>query len=245
MKESDSTSNHEQLQVLGQQHRFFSYLFPAGDYPVPAGERETYLGILGRLESVLDESFGGSQEILLQMWKLHHEGASKQLSGNGRAWVPVVGVGVWPHKPPPAVWTREEFEAFVPGEMPRPPISMVFRLKGERTQRANVLPVMGGRGALIQAWVQGDPEEFYKDCAEYFRGFITEPLHLAYPFFFPLIDASTLRAITPELADRLLGRVQYYVRESAEDRGLLILSRSSLDVVFKELRWELGPRPLL
>jgi hypothetical protein len=245
MKDPDSTSTPIRLQALGQQHQFFAYLLPAGNYPVPAAERESYLEILARMETALYRFPSGSQETLLQMWKLHHEGASKQLSKNGKSWVPVVGVGVWPNKPPPAVWTREEFEAFVPGEMPRPPISMVFRLKGESRQRANVLPLMGGRGALIQAWIQGDAEEFYKDCEQYFRTFITEPLHLAYPFFFPLLDSATLPSITAELADRLLSRVQCYIRESSEDRGVLILSRSSLEPVLKELYWEVEPRPLL
>ncbi len=243
MRPPDATLAQVQIQALGRQHEFFAYLWACGNYPLAGEERDSYLETLAKLEKALDAAFGESQETLLQMWKLHHDGASKQLSKNGPAWMPVVGVGVWPHKPPPAVWTREEFETFVPGEIPRPPISMVFRLKGERKRRTNVWPLLGGRGAVIQARIQGDPEEFYKQCEQYFRTFITEPLHLAYPFFFPLFDAQTLPAIKPELADRLLGGVQYYLRESAEDRGVLIVSPEDLAPLFRELGWQVQQPP--
>ena len=78
---------------------------------------------------------------------------------------------------------KEEFETFVPGQIPRPPISMVFRLKGKPKDLSNVLPLMAGRGAVVTAQIKKrSPEEFYKRCETYFRTFITEPLHLAFPF---------------------------------------------------------------
>jgi hypothetical protein len=114
---------------------------------------------------------------------------------------------------------------------------MVFRLKGKSKDLSNVLPLMAGRGAVITAGIQGDPEEFYKRCEVYFRGFITEPLHLAFPFYFPLFDGSTIPALSADLTNQLLGSVQYYLRESMEDGGLLLLTKSAIDPLFKELNW--------
>jgi len=243
MKQPNVISNRIQVQAVGQHHGFLAYLAPAGGYPVPETDRDRYLSIYAQLIGALDELHGTAQETLLQMWKLHHDGASKQLSKHGADWIPIIGTGVWLHKSPPSLWTVEEFESFVPGEVPRPPILMLFRLKGQRKQLANVLPLLGGRGVLIQAGIQGDPDQFYRICEDYFRTFITEPLHLAYPFFFPLIDGGALPAIPPDLVDRVLGRVQYYIRESAEDGGIIILSQSPLDPVFDDLGWQLERRP--
>lgn len=229
-----------QLQPLEQQHGFFCYLLKVATYPLPATDRELYLGILARLEQELAGIHGGSHEILLQVWKLHHDHASKQVSKNGRAWAPVIGMGIWPHQPPPALWTQEEFDNLVPGEVPRPPILMVIRLKGKREDCNNVLPLTAGRGALIEFGTQGQAEKFYEGCEEYFRDFITEPLHAAYPFFFPLIDARTLSSFAPELVDRLLGPMTFYLRESPEDGGLLVLSKRSLNGFFEELGWRIS-----
>jgi len=227
------------IRLLGRQRQFYGYLLPQDSYPVATAERERYLANFSELLAAVHKLHGGvRQECLLQVWKLHHEAASKQVSGHGAAWMPVVGVGVWPHKEPPHVWTVEEFKEFVPGVMPRPPIFMVFRLTGRPDQRSNVVPLMAGRGVLIYAGIEGDPERFYSQCNEYFRTFITEPLHLAYPFFFPLIDGATLPAIIDSLAERLLGPVRYYVRESGEDGGIGIWSQSELEPVMEELGFE-------
>lgn len=239
MTQPEIDSRGLQLRALGVQHWFHIYLLSTAEYPLPASDRERYLESMQLLLNCLDSLYTDTtQECLLQVWKLHHEAASKHLSGNGPLWVPIVGAGIWPHKQPPHVWTVEEFKEFEPGIMPRPPVSMVFRLKGKQEHRANVLPLMGGRGVLILAGLQGDPDAYYAQCNEYFRTFIKEPLHLAYPFFFPLIDANTLPDVSVEIAEKLLGGVQYYIRESCEDGGILIFSRLPLEPVAKNLDWQ-------
>jgi len=236
MKTNESIPPNMRVEALEKQHDFFCYLVPVASFPVPAMERDSYVNALSRLEDSLVKIHGGSRETLLQVWKLHHDGASKQVSKNGAAWMPVLGMGIWPHQPPPLLWSKEEFENLVPGEIPRPPVFMVFRLKGQRLD--NVLPLMGGRGALIQLGIQGDPEEFYRRCELHFRNFITEPLHSAYPFFFPLIDVGTLPSLELELTERILGTVTFYLRESPENGGVFILSRLSLKGCFENLGWQ-------
>jgi hypothetical protein len=218
-------------------HGFFVYLL-AANYPLSGRAREEYLAVFAELDQKLRVLHGGAPETLVQMPQLHHEAASEFLSKHGADWMPEIGVSVWPHKPPPALWTQKEFQEFVPGEIPRPPISMVFRLNGPAEKRKNVAALMGGRGAVIHIWLQGSPQDFYRREEEYFREFITDPLHLAFPFFFPLLDFEALRSIPDELAGRLLGPVKVYARESMEDKGLLILSADTLASIFSGLGWE-------
>jgi len=227
-----------QIRALGERYLFSSYLWPVSSFPVPAAEREAYLSRLFKLNTSLGIPRGGTGETLLQLPHLHHESANDLVSKHGAAWMPKVGVGVWPHRPPPGIWTREEFEGFVPGQTPRPPISMVIRLEGEPRNRENVLHLMGGRGVLIRAGLLSNSDEFYRYLDQYFRTFITDPLHLAFPFFFPLFEASTLPEINPDVAGRLLARVEFYWRESVEDGGVLILSKGTLEPQFKDLGWE-------
>ncbi len=227
------------IRQLPSRHRLYTYLLGGIQFPLKGDDRIAYVELLQRLLTALDARYPGPRETLLQFWMLHYDAASKQLSKNGRDWQPLFGLGVWPNRPPPAVWTVEEFEATVPGEFPRPPVVMLVRLKGAPPALANVPPLMGGRGALLYCGIAGDPEQHYRACEDYFQTFIEEPLQKAYPFHFPLIEGSTLAAIGEDVAGILFGRVRYYVRESAEDNGLLLISPDPLDAVFRQLGWRL------
>ncbi len=227
------------IRQLPREHQFYSYLLGGIMYPLKGDDRTIYLELLAKLLAVLDARFPCTRETLLHFWMMHFDAASKQLSKNGRDWQPLFGLGVWPHKPPPAVWTVDEFEATVPGDFPRPPVVMLVRLKGPPAGVANVPALLGGRGALLFAGIAGDSEPHYRACEDYFQTFIHEPLQKAYPFHFPLFDGSTLQATSAEVAGILLGRVRYYLRESAEDKGLLAIAPEPLDAVFRELGWQL------
>jgi len=238
----------EQVRVraLGRQHHYFSYLIEVSAYPVPLPQREAYLELFGRLSQSLTAAHDAPPEVTLLLAQLHHENANVNLSKHGRAWVPDLGVAVWPHKPPPEVWTQEEFEGFVPGVIPRPPVSMVFRLNGAAPDRANVLPVMAGRGTLTHFWLRGSAKEFYQATGEYFRSVITDEVHLAFPFYFPLLDGGTVEAMPVDLVDRLLAPVKCYVRESVEDQGLVIVSSDDLEPMFRGMGWTMdSPNPLI
>lgn len=234
-RETETVLRNLHLEIGEPCNGFWAYLLRGITYPLERGEREAYLGLFYRLEQELAAMYGGSPEILLHIWQLHHEDGSQQLSKNGRAWAPVIGMGIWPHHPPPTLWTKEELDNLAPGEVPRPPLFMVARLKESPKRRSEILSLMGGRGTVIEFGVQGDVEIFYRQCQEYFRTFITEPIHAAYPFFFPLMDAQTLPSSTPELVARILGSVRDYLRESPEDGGILLLSRNEFHRYFEEL----------
>ena len=103
MKQSGAISSEIRVHHLGEQQGFFHYLLRLPTYPLAGDEREQHVARLIELVDALQAQYGGSQEILLQMWKLNHDHASKEVSKNGVAWIPLVGVGVWPHKSPPAV----------------------------------------------------------------------------------------------------------------------------------------------
>jgi hypothetical protein len=233
----DSGNLRTRLRFVGQQHQFYCYLLESAAYPVPLEQRAQYLYCFDQLDNALTARYRKPAEPMLLMSQLHVEGASENLSKYGASWMPEIGVAVWPHKPPPAIWSKEEFQSFVPGEIPRPPIAMIFRLNGTVPNRANVLEVMGGRGALAHVWLYGARDEFYKGTDRHFRAVVTDRLHLAFPFFFPLLDSGTLLAMPEELVSRLFLPMQCYIRESTEDKGLLIIADEDLRPVIESLGW--------
>lgn len=239
----DSRREPVQLKFLGRQRQFFTYLLEGCSYPLEGPTREHYLDLFSLLDKSLAARCENAGEAMLLMSQLHHDNASENLSKYGRAWMPEIGVAVWPHQPPPAVWTKEEFENFVPGEIPRPPVALVFRLNGAPPDRSNVLPLMGGRGVLTHFWLRGSVQDFYQGTDRYFRSVITDQVHLSFPFFFPLLDGGALEATPAELVDRILAPVKCYVRESVEDKGLLIVSSDDLEETFRGLGWSVERAP--
>src|SRR3954468_11697590 len=70
--------------------------------PIPLEVREPAREILDNLLRHLENAFHLTPEYFLQFNQLHHENGSQRLSQNGRAWMPHLGLGVWPDREPPS-----------------------------------------------------------------------------------------------------------------------------------------------
>lgn len=120
-----------------------------------------------------------------------------------------------------------------PGELLPPPVLTAIRLRSPQLDYEQAWMQLGGRGCFLEFTVSGDAEAFFQSQAEIYRSWIDEPMIAAHPFFVPLVKAasfeSSLFASRQKHADPLLT----YVRESAEDEGLLILSREKLEARFE------------
>ncbi len=209
-------------------HGFHVYVFEQGEFPVKALFLKRWLDLYITVRPLLFA--GGVKPVCaLQMWHIHHNDGSALLSKNGAVWQPDFGVGVWLDQPPPTLWRPEEFEMLGPGDMMRPPILSAIRLKAAPLDHHAVWTSMGGRGAYMEFTVSGDPEAFLEEQAPAYRRWIEEEIIQVHPFFVPLVSAASLRSEL--LASRLahLDPVLTYVRESQEDRGLLLLTREPIE----------------
>jgi hypothetical protein len=215
------------LHVHPERHGLHGLVFELGEFPVKAILLGRWLELFNAIRPMLFPA-GVPTICGLQMWHIHHNDGSAVLSRNGAAWQPDFGVGVWLDQPPPTLWSPEEFEMLGPGDLMRPPILSVIRLAAARLDHQAVWRSMGGRGAYLEFAVSGDPEVFFADQAPAYRRWIEEEIIRVHPFFVPLVSAASMRSEL--LASRLphLDPVVTYVRESQEDRGLLVLTRKPI-----------------
>jgi hypothetical protein len=212
---------------------FHVYLIRGAQFPVKPLHLSRWLSLYRLLRPPLFPA--GTRPLpVIQMWRLHHNDGASVLSGNAQAWMPDFGAGVWLDAPPPRLWTPEDFMNLGPGELLPPPVLSAIRLRSPQLDHEQAWMQLGGRGCYMEFTVGGDPEAFLEKQAGLYRTWIEEPMIAAQTFFVPLIKAasfeSALFASRQKHADPLLT----YVRESAEDEGLLILSREKLEGRFEQ-----------
>lgn len=224
----DQGENPIFLEIHPAESGFHRYLIRCGAFPVPALVLQRWLGLYRTLRPLLFPAPAVPLPVI-QMWHLHHGDGASVLSRNAQAWMPDFGAGVWLDGPPPRLWTPEDFMQLGPGDMLPPPVLTAIRLRGPVQTQEQMWMQLGGRGCYMEFTVSGDAETFFERQAQAFREWIDEPMIAAHPFFVPLLKGSTFTSALFSTRQRHTDPILTYVRESAEDQGLLILSREKLD----------------
>lgn len=208
-------------------------LFPPA-WPVSRSLLAAWRDVCAELQARL---FGDPSRVIagLQMWRLHVGGIADTLSRKAREWAPEIGVGVWLDQPPPTLWTEEEFLKNPPGVPMRPPMYQFIRVSPADRDYLAVWREVGGNGCWLAFSVQSDPDGFVMTEAAAYKAWIEEPSIEAYDLFVPLLKLDSSES--PLFADRSrhLAGVTRYVRESDEDRGLVIYSDVPIEPVFESL----------
>lgn len=243
MTGSDAPERHEDalfLEIRPEAAGFHVYLVRDVKFPVKPFDLARWLALYRQLRPALFP-VGTKPVPVIQMWHLHHSDGASVLSRNAQAWMPDFGAGVWLDEPPPRLWSPEDFMNLGPGEMLPPPVLSAIRLGAPRLDHEQAWMQLGGRGCFMEFTVSGDAETFFASQAEAYRAWIEEPMIAAQTFFVPLLKASSFESGLLASRIRHTDPLLVYVRESAEDNGLLILAREKmegrLETVFKLVPW--------
>lgn len=207
---------------------FHRYLFRHTAFPIKSYLLHRWIDLYATLRPLLFPH-PAKTVTAIEMAHLHHNDGASILSTNAPAWQPDFGVGVWLQDPPPTLWSPEEFEELGPGDTLRPPINTAIALTAERLDHAAAWAQLAGRGAYLEFSIDGQIPAFLEAQATLYRTWIKEVIIAAHSTFLPLLS---LNAFDSDLfTQRLphLEQIQTYVRESPQDEGLLILSRTNLD----------------
>lgn len=203
-------------------------------FPVPPEELASVRSFLRRLTGALLEDGELCVEIFLQFNHLHLADGAARIAENARAWRPEHGLGVWPDREPPVLWTRAEFES-PPTGPPRPIMHKVLRLSGSRRVKNDAVEMMLGRGAVIEVLTAEPGDRFLERARKLLLPPIQERALRSFPFYVPLLERKSIGGRqADQLQDWLCG-VSVYIRESAEDSGILIASRDPLAPVLKRI----------
>jgi hypothetical protein len=221
-----------------------------GKYPV-AGERAQ--AYRSRVQSLLDSSelFAPPrrQQVLLQFDRLRPGEDVALLRCNARLWLPDIGLGVWPHREPPRLWSPEEFIE-TPMARLRPIMHRLLRMDPDPVATRSAWETMLGLGIIRIA--SHDLDGFYQQAMDWCLARMEEPAFQAFPFYVPLLEARALTELSPADLLQWMGGADAYVRESSEDGGLLLLLRTNpalyFDILIESdrrtnLRWEIQRLP--
>ena len=168
-------------------------------------------------------------EVFIHMAHLkHQDGSSIRFSSEGRKWLPKLGLGVWPDRPAPAIWSRKDFDELAPGQRPRTLRNHVFRISGNLEIRQQARDSMLGWGSVIQILTPDNGDVVLQKATQLLLGRISDPSFTCFPFYLPLLEKKSLIKSAPEILEAWFCGALLYIRESQEDGGILIAGECDL-----------------
>ena len=212
------------------------FVLPVSVFPIPPEEKDPAAKFLGELSARIQSRTGLKREVLIQMTQLRFPTGSSQLfSRYGREWIPAMGLGVWPYREPPTIWTARDFEELVPGQAPRTLIDQVFRITKSEEAKVHARDIMFGYGTVAEVLTVETTDQFLDSCRKVLLPPITDPTYTCFPFYVPLLDAKSVANARESDIDQWTCGVSLYLRESTEDNGVLIATRIPLIHELEEL----------
>ena len=223
-----------QLQAIPWKLEGSAFLLPVSAFPLPDQELERVRAFLQRLSEAITVKWRLSLEVFVQLAQLSLGDGAKRFSSHGPKWQPEMGLGVWPGREAPALWTKEDFVNLGPGERPRRVTYHVFRIAAAPA-RGEARDVMLGLGTVVQVMTKDDSQTLLRLARELLLPTIKEPAFRSFPYYAPLLDRSSLMGTTGQQLLSWFCGSSVYIRESFEDTGILIGSVQPLGPVLQEL----------
>jgi hypothetical protein len=203
-----------------------AFRLPVRAFPLADPERAAVQRFWESFASAAAQEWKLSAEVFLQFAQLHIGKIGRRVSEHARDWRPQIGLGVWPDRPPPALWTGKKFLQLDPGDLPVL-VYQLLRITKAQPAREQARNAMLGFGTVMEILCPGDGEALLEAGKQLFLPAIAEPLFRAYPIYVPLFEAKTLREAASDLEKWFCGAM-VYLRESPEDQGVLIAGRRPL-----------------
>ena len=193
---------------------------------------ETLLGLQARMERRRQGPL--HLDVYLQMTQLERPAGPLTISRNGSKWMPTLTFGVWPDREPPAPLSKEDFFNLQPGVPMREPYFHLMRLSAPTAPaRVEAATAMAGSGALLLTLAaQEAADRDRRTLSDTMREYVLEEELRHYPSYLPLLDASSLRHLSPEVLNRCLAGVEVYLREDLLEHAALLVSRVRLRDLF-------------
>lgn len=204
--------------------------------PLEQEHRHLLVETLTRIQKTMEQVTRKKivRDIYLQMTQLERPSGSLLISRNGSRWKPAVGLGVWPDREPPQPLNEDDYKMLSPGQTLRETTFQVMRICAQEEEvRAEVIDRMAGTGALLtilagENWGLAQQD----DISKYLEASITADAFMGYPFYFPLLDATSLSSLHKEEFDGFFSDIVFYSREDRNENAVLIVSRIPLEALF-------------
>ena len=224
----------KELSFEGREGGFEYYLIPA-----PRGLRpDSYdpaRAFLQELVAYCTARLGCGHESFIQVGQVREQEATRLFSGHARDWIPEAGLGVWPHRPAPRMWKMEDMENIESASGTGPLLNSVFRVTAHANARLDAMTTMLGTGCGLQLVSHVECAVLLRDLKELFLEFIQDRVFRIFPWYVPLIEKAVLAESMQPFTASVLRGISLYIRESPEDRGILIVSALPLAEIVAQL----------
>ena len=217
------------------------FLLPVSGFPLKVPEFGLVRRYLGMIATVLEKEHGLKQEVLQQMWKLAPESGAGLVSSHAKLWKPQIGLGIWPDREPPTSWSQATMQdaaaAALRGDEPTKPYYNLLRMTCDPATRTSAAATMCGYGTQIQTFSRIDSDELLKRSKETYLPSIRDDRFKNERFYMPLLDARTVASAGyAERLEASLCGIDFYLRESPEDKGILMITKMPFDPLLASVR---------
>jgi hypothetical protein len=222
-----------------------AFLLPLSGFPLPDDEVIPLRTFLTNLTREVSARWHLSSEVCVQVEQSDETEYRLLHAKHAREWIPEVGLGVWPDREPPAVWTKEEFMNIAPGEKLRPMMYQVLRITTSQAERQQARDLMLKYGPALEIMTSDDSDAFLRKATDLLLPPIKDLSYTCFPFYVPLLEIKSLAGASPEQLEACFCGASVYIRESFEDKGILLASKRPLTGVLQHLggRYEKSPEP--
>jgi len=219
------------------------YVLGVPDFPVREQDIAPARTFVAKLCKALQNSLKLVPEIFLQYTQLELGDAAARLSAHGREWMPNVGLGVWPDRAAPCMYQPDDFLSLGIGERPRRIMYQLFHVTADIETRYRALQVMLGTGAVTALLTSESRDLLISRGREVFLPNITDVSFISFDYYIPLLETGTIGVATKSQMDVWCCGASVYIRESPEDRGIVITSGIPLQPFLQALGGELRTAP--
>ena len=195
-------------------------------------ERSALRTFIEVLTAMIVEKWQLTAEIFAQLSQF--EGGKEALRKYREQWIPQLGLGVWPDRPPPTLWTRADFVELAPNEKLRPLAYQLLRISEKGAVRIEARNLLLDLASLLQIFTS-DGDAFLRRSKAELLCKIDEPLFRNYPFYAPLLDSKSIESADEAVLEQRLCGAPVYIRSSREDNGVLLISRPGLSEIIDGL----------
>jgi hypothetical protein len=237
--ESAEKRSHVVLRSLHAPTPWEAYVLPVSGFPLPEPECSQISAFIARLSERASKGWHLFSEVFMELEQMKGLDCRYRFADLARDWLPEVGLGVWPDREPPSLWTREEFEALSPGGK----LCEVFRISSPAPRRQQAREVMFTFGCVTEMLTPDTSETLLEKMKPVYLNFIKARSHRCFPYYVPLLEGKTIQSMSSEQLSAWCPGVSVYIRQSYQDKGVLFASELSLKEVFEDLGGTISSQP--
>jgi hypothetical protein len=182
---------------------------------------------------VLLQSASAGKQIEVFLQDEYLANGKQEFDRHGSQWFPEAGLGIWPDRPPPRLWKTTDLFRMARGE--KIPLKYsLYHISAANGAPMQAVEKMTGTGMVVAVVHSGSTKELLNYYKATYLPSIEEPNLRISRFFAPLLDRKSLENRKIEEISRWLGNASLYLRESPEDRGVIIIADHDLGPLLKQ-----------